>query len=208
MARGFLCFEDKKQVDIVHSEVCSLHINPSLHATDQLVTQSLFADGFIKYSAVPTTTSPHFKILGILEEIIPNSTEAMTWDVVDWGHQMTLAKEVPVLIRRHLPQSLERLCQKTHLSKNILKQALFAIHPGGPRILLQMQELLQLSDTQMTYSFEILKSYGNMSSATLPHIWQAVLNDPNIPSGVPIVSLAFGPGLSISGSIMEKQCGS
>lgn len=208
MARGFLCFENKKQVDIVHTEICSLHINPSLHATDQLVTQSLFADGFIKYSVVPTTSSPHFKILAVLEEIIPHSTQAMTWNVVDWGHQMTLAKEVPVLIRRHLLEYLKRLCQKTQLPEDILKQALFAIHPGGPKILFQIQELFQLSDFQLTYSFEILKNYGNMSSATLPHIWQAVLNDANIPSGSLIISLAFGPGLSISGSIMEKQCGS
>lgn len=48
IARGF---SDEGMVDIVHTEMCSLHSNPSLHQTDQLVTQTLFGDGFIKYSA-------------------------------------------------------------------------------------------------------------------------------------------------------------
>jgi predicted naringenin-chalcone synthase len=197
MASGFR----KKRTDIVHTEICSLHSNPSKHETDQLVSQSLFADGFIKYSCFKKTDLPHLKVLNIQEEIIPNSIKAMTWNVVDWGFQMTLAKEIPVLIARHLVSFLERLLEGKDFSK-----ALFAIHPGGPKILLHIQDLLKLSDSQMTYSFKILKQYGNMSSATLPHIWEEILKD--APDKTPIVSLAFGPGLSIAGSLMEKSCGS
>lgn len=204
MAKGFLASEPgKRQADIVHTEICCLHVNPSLHSTDQLVTQSLFADGFIKYSLKKESDGAGFKILAIQEEIIPDSTHAMTWNVVDWGNQMYLAKEVPVLIARHLEGYLNRLCKKTPL-----ENAYFAIHPGGPKILQHVQQLFRLTDEQMKHSFAILKQYGNMSSATLPHIWDAVLKDDSIPDRTPIVSLAFGPGLTISGSLMEKQCGS
>jgi len=204
MGKGFLKSEDvKERVDIVHTEICCLHTNPSMHKLDQLVSQSLFADGFMKYSIVRETDGPATKILAIREEIIPNSPKAMTWNVVDWGFQMFLAKEVPVLITRHLPGYLSRLCQG-----EMPKNALFAVHPGGPKILMHVQELLGLSDHQMSYSFQVLKEYGNMSSATLPHIWQKILQDPNVPDGTPIISLAFGPGLTICGSLMEKICGS
>jgi predicted naringenin-chalcone synthase len=162
----------------------------------------LFADGFMKYSIVRNSREPHLKVIALREEIIPNSLKAMTWNVVDWGFQMSLAKEVPVLITRHLPGYLERLC-KSHFN-----EALFAVHPGGPKILMHVQELLGLSDRQMSYSFQVLKEYGNMSSATLPHIWQKILQDPNVPTHTPIISLAFGPGLSLSGALMEKICGS
>ncbi len=203
MGTGFLnSSNEKKRVDIVHTEICSLHTNPSLHQTDQLVSQSLFADGFMKYSIVKQTDKPHLKVLRLREEIIPNSLKAMTWNLAGWGFQMSLAKEVPVLIKRHLPIFLDRLC------KNDYKDALFAIHPGGPKILVYIQELLGLSEEQMRFSFQILKEYGNMSSATLPHIWEKILKDPRIPSLKPIISLAFGPGLSICGSLMEKVCGS
>src|SRR3990167_6168854 len=142
-----------------------------MHKLDQLVSQSLFADGFIKYSLVQDTDAPHFKLLALKEEIIPDSLNAMSWNVADWGFQMFLAKEVPVLIRRYLPSYLKRL------AKRLEDKPLFAVHPGGPKILTHIQELLELSDT-------------------------------NIPSGTQVVSLAFGPGLSISGSLMEKICGS
>lgn len=190
----------KDRTDIVHTEICSLHSNPSKHASDQLVSQSLFADGFIKYTALQETNKPHIRVLKIKEEIIPNSIKAMTWNVMGWGFEMSLAKEIPVLIVRHLKGYLERL--------GAPKNALFAVHPGGPKILTQIQELLNLSDAEITFSFQILKKYGNMSSATLPHIWESILNDPNVPSHTPIVSLAFGPGLTIAGALMEKVCGS
>jgi predicted naringenin-chalcone synthase len=205
MGIGFLNTEkEKKRVDIVHTEICCLHTNPSLHQTDQLVSQSLFADGFMKYSAVRETEQDHLKIVAVQEEIIPNSTKAMSWDVVEWGFQMALAKEVPVLITRYLPGYLDRLYQKA----GVKAPPLFAVHPGGPKILTHVQELLGLTDHQMSYSFQILKEYGNMSSATLPHIWQRILNDPNVPEQTPIVCVAFGPGLTVSGAILEKVCGS
>ncbi len=151
---------------------------------------------------VRNTNQPHLKVKAIREEIIPNSTKSMTWNVASWGFQMFLAKEVPVYITRHLKGYLERLC------KQEIKTPYFAVHPGGPKILLHVQELLGLNDEQMKYSFQVLKEYGNMSSATLPHIWEKILLDPNVPKGAPIVSLAFGPGLTIAGSLMEKICGS
>ncbi len=199
MAEGFL--RKKKQIDVVHTEICCLHMNPASHSTDQLVTQSLFADGFIKYSIRKKGKFPHLKVLALAEEMIPESTHSMSWNVVDWGNQMYLGKEVPVLIARHVQGYLNRLPISS-------PTPLFAIHPGGPKILLQLQELLHLKDEQLKASFEVLKKYGNMSSATIPHIWQEILQDPKIPSQTQIVSLAFGPGLTISGSLMEKRCGS
>jgi len=207
MAMGFLnSSTDKERTDIVHTEICSLHTNPSMHQLDQLVSQSLFADGFIKYTVVKKTNRTHFKVLALSEEIIPDSIKSMTWNVASWGNQMYLSKEVPVLIARHLRSYLERLSDKAELElDDILEKAIFAIHPGGPKILLHIQDLLKLTDLQMAYSFKILKEYGNMSSATLPHIWEAISQE--APDKTLVVSLAFGPGLSISGSIMEKICG-
>lgn len=201
IGQGFLNVPKKEKVDLVHTELCSLHLNPSLHGLDQLISQSLFADGFIKYSALKTTSQPHLHCINIREEIIPNSTNAMTWNMMDWGFQMSLAKEVVVHIAKHVKGFIERLGPVD------LKKALFAIHPGGPKILFHIKEILQLSEIQMHHSFEILKNFGNMSSCTLPHIWEKMLLDETIPSTTPIISLAFGPGLTIAGIFMEKVCG-
>ncbi len=197
---------DGKRTDVVHTELCSLHINPLLHEPDQLVAQSLFADGFMKYSLNPEDSAAEgLKIISIAEEIIPNSLGAMAWSMTDWGFQFILAKEIPMLISQHIKPFVEKLCKQANIPiDEILEHALFAIHPGGPKIVEQAQKILQISDAQVKASKTILQKYGNMSSATLPHIWEAIYKDPTVPNKTKIVSLAFGPGLTIAGALLEK----
>jgi predicted naringenin-chalcone synthase len=202
MAMGHYVLEGG-ETDIVHTEFCSLHMNPTLHSTEQLVIQSLFADGFIKYTLAGNEDSSSLKIHTILEEIVENSTTKMVWNCDYWGFQMTIAKEVPVLIRRHLPGYLKRLSEKA--GGKDLRKARFAIHPGGPKIIEQIAEVLELDEKQFCHSREVLQNYGNMSSATLPHVWEKMLQDETVAPGELIVSLAFGPGLSISGALFEKR---
>jgi predicted naringenin-chalcone synthase len=207
MAHGFLLSQPpKKRADIVHTEICSIHANPSLHTSDQLVSQSLFADGYVKYSMGNDKEKSRLRFYSTYEEIIPHSIGAMSWNVINWGFAMSLSKEVPVLIARTLPGFLERLSRNGKwTAEELCKKAVFAVHPGGPKILTYVQEILALKASQMKHSFQILEQFGNMSSATLPHIWMAILEKATEPT--PIVSLAFGPGLSICGAILETQCG-
>lgn len=210
MAVGFLAAEElKNRADIVHTEMCSLHMDPSNHKIDQIVCQSLFADGFIKYSLFKQNPQKAcLKIIAILEEIIPDSQESMTWNITHHGFAMTLSKNVPIKLAKYVHPFLESLAFKANMSvEDLKKNAIFAIHPGGPKIISYIQEIFNLSGTQIQCSQEILKNYGNMSSATLPHIWEKIVQDPAIANNTPIVSMAFGPGLSICGNILVKTCG-
>ncbi len=195
--------------DIVHTEFCSLHMNPLMHTQDQLVVQSLFADGCIKYSVVSEDMArdrSSLKILTTLERIIPESQDALTWHMCDWGFSCFLSKDIPKIIVRHLMSFIDQLSQEAGLSVVELKeQAIWAIHPGGPKIIDSLQRIFQLRDDQVQVSRDILYRYGNMSSATLPHIWESLCSDPSIPSSTKIISLAFGPGLTMAGIILEKR---
>jgi len=62
-------------------------------------------------------------------------------------------------------------------------------------------DVLRLEPAQTSFSRDILLNYGNMSSATLPHIWQKILADGVLLEIV--VSFAFGPGLTVFGSILR-----
>lgn len=189
-----------KRVDIVHTEMCSLHMNPSLHAPDQLIAQSLFADGFIKYS-LQKACERGFRVMALHEEMIPFSSEMMKWECEDWGLKMTLAKEIPGLIEGHIVAFADALLAKAGISR---EQALFAIHPGGPKIIDLIGSKLQLTDNQLVATKEVLYRYGNMSSATLPHIFAMILEDERVSTGQYVVGMAFGPGLTMSGIVLEK----
>ena len=43
----------RARAEIVHTELCTLHFNPADHSPEQLIIQTLFADGHIRYSVVP-----------------------------------------------------------------------------------------------------------------------------------------------------------
>jgi hypothetical protein len=202
----------KGTVDLVHTELCTLHLDPSQHLPEQLVVQTLFADGVVRYRVSrpgpgrPEPAQPALELLAARDEIVPDSGDAMTWMVSDFGMQMTLSRRVPDQIRAALGAFLERLGNQAGLGvARLCDQAVFAIHPGGPRIIDQLAEHLGLAPEQVRASNAILREHGNMSSATLPHVWRAILADPAVPDGTPVVALAFGPGLTIAGAVLRKR---
>lgn len=209
MATGFLSNKEvlgnKNSVDLVHTELCSLHMNPQDPSLEQMVIQSLFADGAIVYSMTTEKPSQGFRVLSIHEELVPDTVGAMEWMVSDWGMKMTLSKDVPTLVGKRIREfTSDWFKSKGLVMENIMKTGLFAIHPGGPKIIDQVAKQLELSEEQVSASRYLLKDRGNMSSATLPHLWERILNDEKVPQGTLMVSYAFGPGLTICGSLMEK----
>lgn len=209
MASSFLSNEEilgtKKTVDLVHTELCSLHLNPQDHSLEQLVIQSLFADGCIAYRMTKEKPNEGFKLIALYEELVPYTAEAMEWMVSDWGMKMTLSRDVPGLVGAKILDFTLRWLRHRNLDfQHIHKKALFAVHPGGPKIIDQVKDKLELREEQVEASRRILRERGNMSSATLPHLWQNILKDESVPSGTPIISYAFGPGLTICASYMEK----
>lgn len=209
MAAGFLANEEilgkKKSVDLVHTELCSLHLNPQNNSLEQLVIQSLFADGCIAYSMTQDPPKKGFKLLSLYEELIPDTADAMEWMVSDWGMKMTLSKDVPNMVGAKVRDfAFKWLNNHNYDVGYILKNAVFAVHPGGPKIIDQVKEKMELREDQVAASRELLRERGNMSSATLPHLWEKILNDDKVLSGTPIISFAFGPGLTICAGYMEK----
>jgi predicted naringenin-chalcone synthase len=187
-------------------------LNPQDHSPEQLVVQSLFADGHIRYSMaldeMPGSEAPRpaFEVLATHEEVIPNSLDDMTWVLSEWGFRMTLSREVPEKIATALPEFLERLLVSAGEDPRARRdQIIFAIHPGGPKIIDSVQNLFKLDDDQTASSREVLFERGNMSSATLPHIWAKLLADADVRPGTHVVSLAFGPGLTVAGAVFKKR---
>lgn len=195
------------RADIVHSEVCSLHLQPCEHDAEQLVVQSLFADGHARYSVERGGSArPSLAVLAEHEEILPESADAMTWTCGDHGMHMTLARDVPVQIATNVGAFVATLFEAAGLSFRAHRETtIFAVHPGGPRVVDSVQRALELGDAQVAASRDVLLRFGNMSSATLPHVWRELVNDAAIADGTLVASLAFGPGLTVSGALMLRE---
>jgi predicted naringenin-chalcone synthase len=195
------------EADVVHTELCSLHFDPSRHDPARLVIQSLFADGFMRYQVTGSRseTQPGLELLAAKDEILPGSTGAMAWSTGPFHFLMELSRDVPVLLASNLPRFVKTLFNQAGLDWTVEKsRAVFAIHPGGPRIIELSQKILAIDPAQARWSRNVLYEHGNMSSATLPHIWQSILEDRSVADGTVVVSLGAGPGLTLSGMVFRK----
>ena len=193
---------DRRRIDIAHTEICSIHVAPDRHDAEHIICDSLFADGFIRYSASAEDAFREREGRGLevilsVDATIPTSLDAMTWRPIADRFDMTLSVDVPRLIAAHTEGFIGGLLRDAGLDlQEHRKDIIWVIHPGGPAIVDLVGCCLRLSKDQLAMSLDALRDGGNKSSATVPHIWDRVLRDPAIATGTPVVSLAFGPGLT------------
>lgn len=199
-----------KRVDLVHTEFLSLHFDLLGETADAFVTSTLFADGFIKYSASPyaeftKSGARGLRVLAFEERILPDSLPEMTLRPGPLQFDMSLSKRVPFLIRDSIADFVASVSAQAGVDFEREKsEMVFAIHPGGPAILNQIRNRLGIDESQIALSRQVLYENGNMASATAPHIWQAIVASDDIPVGCKILTMAFGPGLTVIGAIFEK----
>lgn len=198
-----ICQSDPNAVVLMCAvELCSLHQQYTDNA-QQLVANSLFSDGA---SALVCAGAEHAqkgarigRIVDSGSYIIPDTSEMMSWKIGNHGFEMGLSPRVPDIITECLPDWMESWLNQHHLSCEEIDD--WVIHPGGPRIVTACAEALQLSEQQVAPSFEILREYGNMSSATVLFVLQRFLARNS--SRRRRVLLAFGPGLCIEAALLH-----
>ncbi|TGD59229.1 3-oxoacyl-[acyl-carrier-protein] synthase III C-terminal domain-containing protein [Flavobacterium humi] len=202
------------RVDVIHTELLSAHLNLTEFSNANTMICSLFADGFIGYSLYEEDSFMNdtaieekkgLRILSSHEVIIPDSLEDMSWDLGEYNFLMTLSKRVPVFIRKNIKSFLTTLCRKANVDLEEDKYKMhFAIHPGGPKIIDYVVDEIGIFKEQASWSYEVLRRQGNMSSATIPHIFNEIVNDDTILPGTKVVAMAFGPGLTATALLVEK----
>jgi alkylresorcinol/alkylpyrone synthase len=198
------------RVDIIHTEYLSLHVDFSTHDPGNFIMNTLFGDGFIKYSAYPlmnflASDKRGLKLIAMQERLVPGSLDEMTVKPGLYSFDETVSKNVPEIIYVHVKEFVVDLCRQAGIDFDQEKQDLaYAIHPGGPAIVSNVRDALGLDESKMWVSRQILDQHGNMASATAPHMWQKIVEIDAIPTGAKIVSVGFGPGLTVIGAVFEK----
>ena len=207
---GFRHAKKKVHIDIVHTEIFSLHTNIDEITPENIINMTLFGDGFIKYSAYINNefeklNTTGLKILTNYEEVFPNSSENLYW-IPDKHHfYFYLSKNVPHVIKKNILNFVINLCDQIGI--NFLENKnnfIYAVHPGGPKIVQYVQEMLELTDEQMQISRKTFFNHGNVSSSTIPIAWKDIVEDNSIPKGQKVITIGFGPGITASGLIFEK----
>lgn len=200
LARSICMADENAVVLIVSVELCTLHLQAGKE-TDELLAASVFADGAAAalVTARPPKDRSSFQLEAFHSALATDARDAMAWTIGDSGFTMTLSSEVPRVVQREVGYALAPLWERAGVTREDM--AGWAVHPGGRAILDSFASALQLPDGSLNESREVLRGYGNMSSATVLFVLDHMLRR-EAPSG-PVTAVAFGPGLAVESALLR-----
>ena len=191
---------------VLSLELCSLHLQPDQSA-ENVVSTALFSDG----AAMALIGDGEIQLCDqdkLCPHIIDSATfcdystlDHMSFTVTDHGFRMYLSSYVPDLLASQIDCFVTQLLEKNGLNNSDVHH--WGIHPGSTKIVDYVQSRLKLTDAQVEFSHNVLYNYGNMSSATILFVLEHIQRCSHPSPGEYGVLLAFGPGLTMEGMLIQ-----
>jgi alkylresorcinol/alkylpyrone synthase len=174
-------------------DLCSLCMRANDPSPAMFVSTALFGDGAAGLLLHNTRTGARVgpRVLASGEYCWPGTEHIMGWDIKDDGFGIVLSPELPSLLSRELEPALQDFLDRNGFRLSDFDGFLF--HPGGRKLIETIEQALGLRPEQLDHSWEVLRRYGNMSSATVLFVLERALK-----AGARGRHLlgAFGPGFS------------
>jgi len=185
--------KDGAHVLFLTVDLCSLCLRVNDPSSAMFVSSALFGDGAAGVLLHKTRNGSRAgpRILASGEWCWQNTEHIMGWDIKDDGFGIVLSPELPSLMKKELAPALQDFLDRNGLSIGDFNGFLF--HPGGRKLLETMEEVLGLTRDQLRHSWEVLRLYGNMSSATALFVLDRAVR---AGASGPHLLAAFGPGFS------------
>jgi alkylresorcinol/alkylpyrone synthase len=192
-AADYLKAKPGANVLIISVELPSLTFQRKDISQANLISSILFGDGA---AAVIVTGKerPGPRILVSETYTFPDSLGAMGFDLRDSGFHILLAKDVPEMIGAKIEGLVDGFLERQGRKREDIKG--WILHPGGARLLGNVEEALGLCKCDTQPSWDVLANVGNLSSATILFILQEWMEKRPLQTGQYALAAAFGPGFS------------
>jgi alkylresorcinol/alkylpyrone synthase len=177
---------------VVAAELCSL----SFHARSDegnLTSSLIFGDG-AGAALLEAGEGQGLEVVDTLSMLIPESKDALGFDLTDHGFYPVLKRELVELLPGATLRAARKLLERNGLDFSDVSGWL--IHPGGARILSRLEQTIGVGRQETGWSWESMKEFGNTSSAAIFDVLRRYLADEGRPRGWAMV-VGFGPGVSI-----------
>lgn len=193
-AKNFLQSNPGKRAAVVAVESPSATFQLDDFSMTNIVSAAIFGDG-----AACVLLSSHEDDQGpeVIAEEMYHFYEAETmmgFDLTNGGLKMVLDVAVPDTIAEHFPSIIHPFLAKQNLKIADIDHLIF--HPGGKKIVQLVEELFGTMGKNIDDTKEILRMFGNMSSATVLYVLERFLEPGRTKPGDLGLMLSFGPGFS------------
>lgn len=199
-AKNFLKANPGKRAAVIAVESPTATFQLDDFSMPNIVSAAIFGDG-----AACCLLSSHEEDEGpeIVNEEMYHFYEAehmMGFKLTNSGLQMVLDIEVPDTIASHFDAIIHPFLQKNNLEIKDIEHMIF--HPGGKKIITTVEALFSGLGKNIDDTKEVLKQYGNMSSATVLYVLEQIM-DKNPKKGEKGLMLSFGPGFSAQRVLLQ-----
>lgn len=154
-------------------ELCGLTFRSRDFSKSNVVATALFGDGAA--GALVGTGVDGAEILHFGEHTWPDSLDIMGWDVGDDGLSVIFSRDIPTHVRTLMRGALADYLAASGDSRAAIAHVLS--HPGGAKVLDALEEILDLPSGGLVHSRQVLRSFGNMSAATVLFVLAAAQAD-------------------------------
>lgn len=192
-AEQFLKANPGKRAAVIAVESPTATFQLDDYSMANIVSTAIFGDGAacVLLSSEEGAKGP--EIIGSEMYHFYDAEEMMGFDLTNSGLKMILDKQVPETIEAHFPQIIHPFLRKHNLAIADIDHLIF--HPGGRKIVETVEELFGSMGKNINDTKEVLRLYGNMSSATVLYVLERFM-DKKLPEGDYGLMLSFGPGFS------------
>jgi predicted naringenin-chalcone synthase len=115
--------------------------------------------------------------------------------------RVVLANDVRYLAAPLIERALDALLKRNHVSRADIR--FWVAHPGGRKVINNLQQHLGLTDEQLRFSRTVLRNFGNMSSPTVMFVLDEVMRTGDPQPGDFGVMVALGPGLAAEAALLR-----
>lgn len=199
-ASNFLKSNPGKRVALVAVESPTATFQLNDHSMANMVSAAIFGDGAACVLLSSETDAVGPKIVGEEMYHFKDATHLMGFDITNHGLKMILDPSVPETIADHFPKIVHPFLERNDSSIEKVDHLIF--HPGGRKIVQTVEDLFGQLGKNIDDTREVLRDYGNMSSATVLYVLERFL-EKEIPKGEQGLILSFGPGFSAQRVLIE-----
>lgn len=191
----------KAKVLVLSVELCSLTFQHHDLSKSNLIGTSLFADGIacalVCGDAVSVKEITNLKaipsIIATQSTLMPDSLDVMGWDIRENGLFVIFSRDIPQIIEQWLKPNVVQFLEEHSVKLDQIKH--FIAHPGGKKVLDAYIESLGFPPFMIDVSFEVLRNFGNMSSATILYVLKRFMEQ-EVQTDEWGLCTALGPGFS------------
>jgi len=126
---------------------------------------------------------------------------AMGFEFPGGRPRVVLSKDVRRIGPGMMKEMAELLMESQGLKKEDIRH--FVLHSAGRRVIDQARRLLELDPSQVAHSRQVLRHFGNMSSATVVFVLEETLRSGHPVSGDWGLMIALGPGFAAEGALLR-----